>query len=67
MHEIGANDESQRFIDHYTSNGWMVGRNKMKDWQASVRNWISRNKTERKVTKTGSRFLDLMEEENEQN
>lgn len=69
MNEIFAKDDSQRFIDYYTSNGWMVGRNKMKDWKASVRNWVSRNndtKDERKATKTGSRFLDLMEEENEQ-
>ena len=29
----------ERFIDYYTSNGWMVGRNKMKDWKACVRNW----------------------------
>lgn len=67
MCEIGASDDSQRFIDYYTSNGWMVGRNKMKDWKATVRNWVSRNKSERKGTKTGSRFLDLMEDENEQN
>ena len=31
------------FIDYYESNGWMVGRNKMKDWKASVRNWAKRN------------------------
>ena len=30
---------AERFIDHYTSNGWMVGKNKMKDWKASVRTW----------------------------
>lgn len=29
----------QRFVDYYTANGWMVGRNKMKDWQAAVRTW----------------------------
>ena len=29
----------QRFIDHYTSNGWMVGKTKMKDWKAAVRTW----------------------------
>lgn len=29
----------QKFIDHYTSNGWMVGKNKMKDWKAAVRTW----------------------------
>lgn len=35
----------QQFIDHYTTVGWMVGRNKMKDWQAAVRKWNSRNNT----------------------
>ena len=29
----------ERFLDYYTSNGWMVGKNKMKDWKAAVRNW----------------------------
>lgn len=29
----------QTFIDYYTSNGWKVGRNPMKDWKAAVRNW----------------------------
>ena len=37
--ERGNNVDPQRFIDYYTSNGWMVGRNKMKDWKAAVRNW----------------------------
>lgn len=27
------------FYDHYEANGWMVGKNKMKDWKATVRNW----------------------------
>lgn len=31
--------DAQAFIDHYESNGWMVGRNKMKNWQAAVRTW----------------------------
>jgi predicted phage replisome organizer len=31
--------DPQKFIDHYTANGWMVGRNKMKDWKATVRTW----------------------------
>lgn len=33
------NVDAERFIDYYTSNGWMVGKNKMKDWKASVRTW----------------------------
>lgn len=27
------------FINYYDSNGWMVGKNKMKDWKATVRRW----------------------------
>lgn len=37
--EKGYNVDCERFIDYYTSNGWMVGKNKMKDWKACVRNW----------------------------
>jgi len=33
-----------RFIDHYQSNGWLVGKNKMKDWKAAVRTWVGNNK-----------------------
>lgn len=38
------NIDAQRFVDYYSSNGWMVGKNKMKDWRAAVRNW-ERNST----------------------
>ena len=27
------------FMDHYISNGWMVGKVKMKSWEAAVRKW----------------------------
>ena len=40
--EKGYNIDPQRFVDYYESNGWMVGRNKMKDWRAAVRGWSSR-------------------------
>lgn len=30
---------AEQFVDHYTSNGWMVGKTKMKDWKAAVRTW----------------------------
>lgn len=33
-----------QFCDHYTSNGWMVGKNKMKDWKAAVSLWERRQK-----------------------
>lgn len=31
--------DAEKWFDHYTSNGWMVGKNKMKDWKAAVRTW----------------------------
>jgi hypothetical protein len=35
--------ESKAFFNHYESNGWMVGKNKMKNWEAAVRNWMNNN------------------------
>lgn len=31
--------DPQHWIDYYTSNGWKVGKNPMKDWKATVRTW----------------------------
>jgi allophanate hydrolase subunit 1 len=28
-----------KFLNFYASKGWMVGKNKMKDWKACVRSW----------------------------
>jgi predicted phage replisome organizer len=45
--------DAERFIDYYTSNGWMVGKNKMKDWKASVRTWERNGSNQlNKTTKT---------------
>jgi hypothetical protein len=33
------NVDPEQFIDAYTSKGWMIGKNRMKDWQAAVRLW----------------------------
>ena len=30
---------AEHFFNYYESNGWMVGRNKMKDWKAAIRTW----------------------------
>lgn len=38
------NINPERFIDYYTSNGWMVGKSKMKDWKAAVRTWEGNSK-----------------------
>lgn len=41
------NIDPQVFIDFYESKGWMVGKNKMKDWKACIRTW---EKSDRKHT-----------------
>lgn len=42
--EKGYDVDAERFIDFYESKGWMVGKNKMKDWRAAVRNWARQDK-----------------------
>ena len=37
--------DAQKFYDYYSSNGWRVGKNAMKDWKAAVRTW-EKNTTE---------------------
>lgn len=37
--ERGNKVDAQHFFDHYESNGWKVGKNSMKNWQAAVRTW----------------------------
>ncbi|MDM1499080.1 DUF6291 domain-containing protein [Myroides odoratimimus] len=33
----------EKFFDHYESNGWQVGKAKMKDWKAAIRTWEKNN------------------------
>lgn len=42
--ERNNNVDAQRFVDFYEAKGWMLGKNKMKDWKAAVRTW-ERNET----------------------
>jgi hypothetical protein len=44
------NLDAQRFHDFYSSKGWMIGKNKMKDWKAAARNWLSRDTNNSKPT-----------------
>ena len=37
--ERGNLVDPQQWLDHYTANGWKVGRVPMKDWRAAVRKW----------------------------
>jgi hypothetical protein len=44
MSELKMNDLSEQWFNHYEATGWMIGKNKMKDWKASVRTWKANQK-----------------------
>lgn len=46
-----------KFIDFYESKGWMVGKNKMKDWKAAVRTW--ERTTPKATSETPDRYANL--------
>ena len=58
--ENNYNVDAERFMDYYESNGWMVGKNKMKDWKATVRRWARTNKETPKPSKDN--LLDDIEQ-----
>lgn len=43
---------AERFIDFYEAKGWMLGKNKMKDWKAAVRTWEGRENGSRNTGNT---------------
>ena len=55
--EKGYNMDADSFIDFYESKGWMIGKNKMKDWKAAVRNWNRRDKGTQKPKNAPSRAM----------
>lgn len=51
--------DPERFVDFYAQKGWMVGRTRMKDWKASVRNWVRSSRPKegkREVNDAGDDF-----------
>ena len=42
--ELKVTFDSEKFIDYYESKGWYVGKSPMKDWKATVRNWLRQEK-----------------------
>ena len=57
--------DPESFVNFYTSKGWMVGKNKMKDWKAAVRTWESKDRaiSTTKVSSSGNPFLDMLKGE----
>lgn len=58
--EKGYTDvDVERFMNYYISNGWMVGKNKMKDWKAAVRNWARKDMAAKPNNTNGNRFCNF--------
>jgi len=53
MSTIPGSLDADRFVDFYASKGWMVGKNKMKDWRAAVRTWAQRERENGQSGKNG--------------
>ncbi len=54
IRERGFSVDADAWYTHYESNGWMVGKNHMKDWRASVNYW-EHNKTMKKGSDRNNR------------
>lgn len=44
--------DAESFVSFYESKGWMIGKNKMKDWKAAVRTW-ERSRKQNQTVNTG--------------
>ncbi len=42
VERLGYAIDPERFIAHYESNGWMIGKNKMKSWKSALVTWHKR-------------------------
>lgn len=49
--------DAQKFIDHYSANGWMRGKNKIKDWKACVRTWEGNQQNQQQQTNEPQIYL----------
>ena len=49
--ERGNRIDPQAFVDFYTSKGWKIGKEGMRDWRAAVRTWEKRQSYESKGAK----------------
>lgn len=55
--------EAEKFYDFYESKGWMVGKNKMKSWQAAIRNWLKGKTAPKAKPATASNDFSFPSEE----
>ena len=65
--EYGYELDAEYFYDYYEGNGWKVGKNAMKDWRATVRNWVRREKQNSKPASGKHDLFQRLYKEAEEN
>ena len=60
--EMGYTFDAEAFIAFYQSNGWMVGKSKMKDWRAAMVTWQKREQKFPRGSKSSSTSKKANEE-----
>ena len=60
-YETDIDRYADRFYNFYESKGWKVGKEKMKDWKAAIRGWLSRDNIKKKETVAVETIDDLMD------
>lgn len=55
--QMGYEIDSQMFVDFYESKGWMIGKNKMKNWKSATRTWERKRKEQPKQATKFNNFV----------
>ena len=56
--------DAEAWMNHYQAKGWMIGKNKMKDWKAAVRTW-EKNTTKQPIKPTPEEYMAQIKREQE--
>lgn len=59
--ERNNNVNAEQFVDFYTSKGWKVGKETMKDWRAAVRTWEKRESWNASQVKKKNTFTSFQQ------
>ena len=58
--ERSNNVDAQRWYDFYSSKGWYVGKNKMKDWKAAIRTWEKDTKAKKSFKSSADELQEMI-------
>lgn len=57
--ERGSRISPETFVNFYAAKGWMIGKNRMKDWQAAIRTWEENVQSPKAPAAKTSKFAQI--------